>query len=127
MEGAVGMSVVGDICDLLKELKGLSDKYKDEKMSSKLFEIQSKFYELKEENEKLKSRILELENIKDLEQDLELLSNGLYIRKSENAQGKNIYYCSSCLNNYKKLYPIVSGNLHSNYFCSNCKMSVGFR
>lgn len=121
------MSIVSEIYELLKELKGLSDKYKDEKMSNKVLEIQSKFYELKEENESLKSKILELESIKELEQDLELLPNGLYIRKSEKEQGKNIYYCSSCFHNYKKLYPIVSGSLRSNHFCSNCKMSVGFR
>ncbi|MBQ3512538.1 MAG: hypothetical protein IJA32_01890 [Lachnospiraceae bacterium] len=121
------MSIVEDIYNLLKELKGLSDKYKDEKMSGKLFEIQNKFYELKEENELLKTRIFELENVKELEQDLELLSNGLYIRKSEKEQGKNIYYCSSCFNNHKKLYPIVTGSLRTNHFCSNCKMSVGFR
>jgi len=121
------MGTVGDIYNLLKELKGLSDKYKDEKMSSKLFDIQTKFYELKEENELLKERIVELENVKELEQDLELLSNGLYIRKSEKAQGKNVYYCSACFKNYKNLYPIISGSLRSNHFCANCKTAVGLR
>lgn len=54
--------------------------------------------------------------------DIEILENGQLIRKSEEAAGKNIRYCPACYQNYKKLYPIVSGSMARDRFCSNCKM-----
>ena len=68
---------------------------------------------------------MELENISELEKDLELLPDGLYVRKSEKEAGKDIRYCAACFRNYHKLYPIIQGSLRRNHFCSNCKISIG--
>lgn len=57
------------------------------------------------------------------EDDLELLENGLYILKSERATGKNLFYCSACYQNHKKLFPVVKGSLARDRFCSNCRMN----
>lgn len=114
------MSIVGEAYEILKDLKVLSDKRKDKEILNKAMELQNKLYELKEENENLKSQIAEFENTTELEKDLELLQSGVYIRKSEKEAGKDIRYCPACFRNHHKLYPIVSGNLHRNRFCSNC-------
>lgn len=119
------MSIVSEVYEILKDLKSLSDKHKDKEILNKVLELQGKFYELREENESLKSKIAEFENTSELEKDLELLSNGLFIRKSEKEAGKEIRYCAACFRNHHKLYPIVQGNLRRNHFCSNCKISVG--
>lgn len=119
------MSIIGETYEILKDLKSLSEKHNNKEISNKVLELQNKFYELKEENENLKAQIEELKNMSELEEDLDLLPNGLYIKKSEKEAGKNIKYCAACFKNYRKLYPIVHGSLRKNQFCSNCKMSVG--
>lgn len=53
--------------------------------------------------------------------DVELLESGVYVRPSEKANGKNIYYCPACYTKEGKLYPIVPGSLARDKFCSNCK------
>lgn len=53
--------------------------------------------------------------------DVELLESGVYVRPSEKANGKNIYYCPACYTKERKLYPIVPGSLARDKFCSNCK------
>lgn len=118
------MSIVGEAYEILKDLKLLSDKHKDKEILNKVIELQNKFYELKEENENLKSQIAEYENTAELEKDLELLPSGVYIRKSEKEAGKDIRYCPACFRNRHKLYPIVSGNLRRNRFCSNCNTPI---
>ena len=75
-------------------------------------------------DEGLKSKIVELENVAELEKDLELLPSGVYIKKSEKEAGKDIRYCSACFRNYHKLYPIIHGSLRRNCFCSNCNTPI---
>lgn len=57
------MSIVSETYEILKDLKSLSDKHKDKEILNKVLELQDKFYKLREENEALKSKIVELENI----------------------------------------------------------------
>lgn len=118
------MSMVSEAYEILKDLKLLSDKYKDKEILNKVIELQNKFYELKEENECLKSKVAELENATELEKNLELLPSGVYIKKSEKEAGKDIRYCSACFRNYHKLYPIIHGSLRRNRFCSNCNTPI---
>lgn len=59
------------------------------------------------------------------EDDIELLENGALVKKSEVNQGKKLYYCSACYQNYNKLFPIVKGTMPRNKFCTNCKMAYG--
>ena len=53
--------------------------------------------------------------------DIELNDRGLLIRKSDIAVGKNIVYCPACYQNFGKLFPITSGSMRRDMFCSNCK------
>lgn len=59
--------------------------------------------------------------------DIELLENGLLIRKSDEASGKTIYYCPACFQNHNKLFPIVKGSMARDRFCSNCKTHYTIR
>ncbi len=56
------------------------------------------------------------------EEDIEMLESGVYIRKSDLASGKKIYYCPACYTKERKLYPIVQGSMARDKFCSNCRM-----
>ncbi len=118
------MSIIGETYEILKDLKQICDKRKDKEISDKVLELQSKFYELKEENENLKSKIADFENTEELEKDLELWPSGVYIRKSEKEAGKDIRYCPACFKNHHKLYPIIHGSLRKNRFCSNCNTPI---
>ena len=61
------------------------------------------------------------------EDDIELLDNGLLVKKSEVEAGKKIYYCQSCYQNTGKLFTIVRGTLVMDRFCPNCKMHYSTR
>lgn len=67
------------------------------------------------------------EEQKEQDDDLELLDNGLLIKKSEKEAGKNIYYCHACYQNTGKLFTVVKGSLARDKFCSNCKMHYSVR
>lgn len=69
--------------------------------------------------EALDVKIEELEQSNIIEEDLELLPKGYYIRKSEKAEGKDIKYCAACWQNIKKLMPYID-SIGSTKQCSNC-------
>jgi hypothetical protein len=116
------MSLIGEIYDLIKDTRGLVEKYHDKEISEKLVEIHGKLIDLQSENESLKRRINELETSAVVDDDLEMMDKGWYIRKSEQTAGKNIRYCVACYQNTGKLYPITQGSMRRDFFCTNCKM-----
>ena len=59
--------------------------------------------------------------------DIDLLENGLCVRKSEVEAGKKIYYCQACYQNTGKLFTVVRGSLVRDKFCSNCKIHYNVR
>ena len=115
-----------DVYGIIKALRDLVQEYHDAAMSEKLAEIQNYFFDIREEMENIKeeNRALKLENEQlkasnVLEEDLELTTHGYYIRKSEQAQGKDVRYCPACWQNYKKLMPIVNTIANAKQ-CTNC-------
>ena len=92
-------------------------------LSAQAIELQNKVYELMEENRNLNLKINELQKARDIEEDLELLTEGYLIRKSEKEKGKNIAYCAACWQKYKKLMPYTRtiGNKRQ---CNNCHSIV---
>lgn len=120
------MGTLKDVYDIIKDLRALAKKHKDEEMAERIVEIQDAFFEfreeladLKDENRQLVEKIKQLEDTSELEKDLELQPGGYYIRKSEKEQGKNHIYCAACWQNHKKLMPIVS-TIGVARQCSNC-------
>lgn len=121
------------VYNVIKELKALTEKYKNSEMSQKVVEIQSAFFDmreamqdLREENSVLRDEIKELKACSEIENDLELLPEGYYIRKSEKGQQKQPIYCVACWQNRHKLYPLVSvtyGNIRQ---CCNCNAVIRY-
>lgn len=118
------MSIIGDAYEILKDIRELAERHKDKEISDKLVQLQGMFYDLKNENESLKSKIKALEETNELEKDLELTNKGWYIRKSERNEGKDVRYCAACFQNLHKLYPFTPGSMRRDMFCSNCKMRI---
>ena len=124
------MGSLKDVYEIIKELKDLVKQYQNNEMAEKVIAIQEGFFDLREdfenikdENRKLKEEIRQLNDTAELEKDLELLPKGCYVRKSEQAEGKRICYCSACWQNYKKLMPLVQ-TIGSATQCSNCHTVV---
>ena len=100
-------------------------------MAEKVVEIQSAFFDLreelqntKEENQQLKETIKSLNDVSEIEKDLELSPRGCYIRKSEKGQSPQPIYCAACWQNHRKLMPIVN-TIEDIYQCCNCHTVIG--
>ncbi len=116
------MIVIDEILTAVNAALDLAKKHQDKENAEKLVEIYSSILELKKENEELKKKIEELKAKNDEENDLELSEEGFYYKVSEIKAGKKLRYCAACYNNTGKLYPITSGSLSRDFFCSNCRM-----
>lgn len=121
------MGTLKDLYEIIKELKTLAKDYQNQELAEKVIEIQEGFFDfreemenIKDENRQLKERIKELENRAEDENDLELMPNGYYIKKSEKEQGKDIKYCVACWRNQKKLMPYTR-SVGVMMQCNNCK------
>ena len=119
-----------ELYQIIKVLREMVKEYHNTEMSEKVLDIQNYFFDLRErmemivgENKYLKSEIERLKEANVLEGDLELTPHGYYIRKSEQAQDKNIHYCAACWQNYKKLMPIVRTE-KSGRKCCNCHATM---
>ena len=108
----IASQIVRDLIDEAKKQKNLE-------LVDKLIEIKLSLSEIEDENRDLKKKIEELEQSNIIEEDLELLPKGYYIRKSEKAEGKDIKYCVACWQNIKKLMPYVN-SVGSSKICCNC-------
>jgi len=122
------MSAIKDVYDIIKELKGLVEEYQDAKMSEKLIEIQSCFFDIREEmddikdeNKELKEQIKRMNDNSELEKDLQLEPQGFYIRKSDTEGGNK--YCVACWQNHKKLMPL-SKSIGRSLHCVNCDCTI---
>ena len=113
------MGTVMDIYQLVRDLIDEAKKQKNLELVDKLIEIKLSLSEIEDENRDLKKKIEELEQSNIIEEDLELLPKGYYIRKSEKAEGKYIKYCVACWQNIKKLMPYVN-SVGSSKICCNC-------
>ena len=116
------MIVIDEILTAVSTAMDLAKKHHDKETAEKLVEFYSSILEVKKENEELKKKIETLETENNKENDLELSEEGFYYKVSEIRAGKKLRYCAACYNNTGKLYPITSGGLAIDFFCSNCRM-----
>lgn len=125
------MSSIMDIYQIIKDLKSLAKEYQNSKMEGLVISIQGRFFDVKEEMETLRDKNKELEEkIRKmnenafLESDLELVTDGYYVRKSEKSEGKKTRYCARCWNKEHLLIPYTQTiNTHVLY-CANCKNTI---
>ena len=116
------MIMIDEILTAVNTVMDLAKKHQDKETAEKLVEIYSSILEVKKENEELRKKIELLEEKNHKEDDLELSEEGFYYKVSEIKAGKKLRYCVACYNNTGKLYPITSGSLARDFFCSNCRM-----
>ena len=95
------MGTVMDIYQLVRDLIDEAKNQKNLELVDRLIEIKLALSEIEDENRDLKKRIEELEQSNIIEEDLELLPKGYYIRNS------------------KKLMPYID-SIGSTKQCSNC-------
>ena len=112
--------MIDEILIAVNAAMDLAKKHQDKETAEKSAEKAE--MELKKENEELKKKIEALEAKNNKEEDLELSEEGFYYKEAEIKAGKKLRYCAACYNNTGKLYPITSGSLARDFFCSNCKM-----
>ena len=108
-----------DVLDVVQKADNIDLYRKLLELSKDALDLQNDVLELSAENRELKNKIMKLEEAEDLERDLELLSQGYYIRISEREQGKTIRYCTACWQNNKKLMPYTKSMVGS-WICNNC-------
>lgn len=113
------MGTVMDIYQLVRDLIDEAKNQKNLELVAKLIDIKVALSTIEDENRDLKKKIEELGQSNITEEDLELLPQGCYIRKSEKAEGKDIKYCAACWQNNKKLMPYVK-SVGGTEQCSNC-------
>lgn len=116
------MIVIDEILTAVNTAMDLAKKHQDKETAEKLIEIYSSILEVKKENEELRKKIEVLEAKNNKESDLEMSEDGFYYKVSEIKAGKKLRYCVACYNKTGKLYPITSGRLSRDFFCSNCRM-----
>lgn len=77
-----------DIYQLVRDLIDEAKKQKNLELVDKLIEIKLSLSEIEDENRDLKKKIEELEQSNIIEEDLELLPKGYYIRKVKKQREK---------------------------------------
>lgn len=82
------MGTVMDIYQLVRDLIDEAKKQKNLELVDKLIEIKLSLSEIEDENRDLKKKIEELEQSNIIEEDLELLPKGYYIRKVKKQREK---------------------------------------
>lgn len=115
------MIIIDEVLTAVGTVMDLAKKHQDKETAEKLVEIYSSILEVKKENEELRKKIEVLETKNNNKEDLELSEEGFYYKVSEVKTGKKLRYCAACYNNTGKLYPITSGSLSRDFFCTNCR------
>lgn len=122
------MSAFKDFYDVLKDLIGLAKKVQNQEVVSLALDLQEKFFELREENDGLNSKIKELtEKLNDLEKANVLENDVKYYEKgflTLNSDKTKIPYYSLCWKKEHKLMPLSQRGSWFQYQCGNCHSNV---
>ena len=122
------MGTFTDFYELLKELGGLAKKLKNQEVVSLALDLQEKFFELREENDKLNFQIKELskkindlEKVNILEKDIKYYEKGFLTLNTDKTK---IPYCSLCWKREHKLMPLSQKGAWWQYQCGNCHSNI---
>ena len=108
--------IAKDLGSLIKDIPNAEAKME---LQKKILDIQSQAFELQTENEKLKKKIEELEDNKELEVKIEWHVDGYFTLKGDD---KGVKYCGTCWGDRKKCNPLSPG--HRMLQCSSCKKTI---
>jgi len=124
------MGTAKDVYDIIKDIKKFAEESGNVPFYEKVIQIQSIFFDLKEEISDLKeqsrqktSQIEGLMNQLKVKEDVVMNNKGYIKLKSE---GHNaLIYCSHCFATEGLLIPMVSLGYNGNYQCDKCK-NIGY-
>jgi hypothetical protein len=107
-----------------KQVGGLAERAKDRKLNEHILDLQQRLIEVQgltmqimTDNEKLASRVRELEREKEIAHEM-VLEHGMYWRVKEGT--KEGPYCGVCLASDRIAVPLIEG-LKGNFTCGKCK------
>ncbi len=120
------MGTIKDVYEILKDLMKEAKRLKNQEMISLAMDLQSMFFDFKEEIESVKDENKTLqEEIKKLkqpsiqEEDIKYTKNGFFTLNSEK---NDIPYCSACWKLEGKTVPLAKGvKAWWHYTCPHCK------
>ena len=122
------MSALKDLYEIIKELLKAAKAVQNQEVVQFAMELQEKFFELREDNEKLTDEIKELkaklealEKADLQEEDIEYHQQGYLTIKNEKIK---LYYCNFCWKKERKLYPLSQASTRYDYQCANCKSII---
>jgi hypothetical protein len=115
------MVSITDIIESGKLITAWAKKLKNQEIVNLSLEMQTKVYELKDENESLKERIKELEKNKVNDEEIIFHETGaVYLKDKLKDDGTKVFYCGTCYGKSKLLIPLMEEKWYRN--CGNCKM-----
>jgi len=122
-QGAI-MSILKDAYDVLKDIKNLAEKVKSKPVIDKVLELQSMFFEIREENESLKKEIEKYKNIDEVNKNIKITEDGYY-------EVEGVPHCITCWQKDRKVIslqkPVLFGagiggmSFMEGYSCPVCK------
>ena len=122
------MGAFKDTYDIIKDLLKAAKNVQNQEVVQLAMDLQEKFFELREDNDKLLDEIKDLkEKIKILEQaeinetEIEYYDKGFITLKKDSYK---IPYCSFCWKKEHKLFPIAQRGTWCQYHCSNCSADI---
>ena len=122
------MGAFKDTYDIIKDLLKAAKTVQNQEVVQLAMDLQEKFFELREDNEKLLNEIKELTNkltvleeAKVLEADIEYYDKGFLTLRTEEYK---IPYCSYCWKKEHKLFPLAQKSGWYQYHCSSCNADI---
>ncbi len=127
------MGAFKDVYDIIKDLLKLAKECGNQQMTELAIDLQGRFFQLKEENEKFREENKNLQNKvkedfeeKKIKKSLIPQTSAFYIRKNDKVER---YYCGRCWDKDKKLiqlmtYPNWTENKFKELNCPECKMRL---
>lgn len=123
------MGTIKDVYDVLKDLMSEAKKLKNQEMITLAMDLQSMFFDFKEEiettkeeNKLLKAEIEQLKMPIVDEDSIINTQNGFFTLKTDDVK---MPYCSACWKLSKKLVPLTKGvKAWWHYTCPSCKSDI---
>lgn len=122
------MGAFKDTYEIIKDLLKAAKTVQNQEVVQLAMDLQEKFFELREDNEKLLGEIKELKTkLSDLEKadlqedQIEYSAKGFFVLKGDH---KKLPYCSFCWKKEHKVYPLARYGAVYQYQCANCKSKV---
>lgn len=122
------MGAFKDTYDIIKDLLKAAKAVQNQEVVQLAMDLQEKFFELREDNEKLldeikdlKTKLSDMEKADLLEENIEYSHRGFFTLKTEKHK---IPYCSFCWKKEHKVLPLAQNGGWYSFECAECKNKI---